>query len=208
MRNLRGLGALILALAAGVVGAADWTTIADGEVRIRVRDVPGGREVWAEGELEVSARDIQEVLVDHDAFRQWLPYVKESRVLSTGPEHTRLAYTRLELPVVASRDYICRVVDEELLGADGTGAFRQEWHAEAAVLPERRGVVRVRRNEGSWHVVPRGEGRAWFAYRFLVEPGGSIPVFLAGLGQKEAVLDTVSALKRRARELARQRGAL
>ncbi|HSP77838.1 MAG TPA: hypothetical protein VLQ93_04890, partial [Myxococcaceae bacterium] len=96
MRKLRGLGALVLALAAGVAGAAEWKTVADGAVLIRVRerpDVPGGREVWAEGELEVSARDIQEALVDHASFRLWLPYVKESRVLSAGPEHTRLAYT-------------------------------------------------------------------------------------------------------------------
>jgi hypothetical protein len=208
MRSLRYSGALVVALALQVAGATGWETLAEGEVVIRVRErpeVPGGREVWAEGELEVSARDIQEALRDHASFRHWLPYVKESRVLATGPERSRLAYTRLDLPVISPRDYICRVVDEQLLEGDGTGEFRQRWRVVEQALPERQGVVRVRHNEGSWRVVPRGEGRSWFTYRFIVEPGGAIPGFLAGVGQKDAVLDTVRALERRARALAAQR---
>ncbi|WP_199243120.1 hypothetical protein [Vitiosangium sp. GDMCC 1.1324] len=44
-------------------------------------------------------------------------------------------------------------------------------------------------------------------YHFTVEPGGSIPGFLAGLGQKDAVMDTLRAVERRAQWLASQRAS-
>lgn len=211
MRGLPGLAVLVVALVAGGASAEDeWEQVADGAVTIRVRkrpDIPGGREVWAEGVLDVGIQDIQSVLRDHESFRQWMPYVTESRVLSTGPEGERVTYTRLNLPVISNRDYVLRVVDEQLLEADGTGAFRQKWSSENQSLPEREGVVRLRHNQGSWVFTPRGEGKAHFVYRFTVEPGGSIPGFLAGFGQKDAVMDTVRAVEKRARKLATERAA-
>ncbi|MFY0527802.1 START domain-containing protein [Archangium gephyra] len=211
MRYVPGLAVLVVALVAGGASAEDgWEQLSKGDVTIRVRkraDIPGGREVWAEGVLEVGIQDIQSVLRDHESFRQWMPYVTESRVLSTGPEGTRVTYTRLNLPVISNRDYVVRVVDEQLLGADGTGQFRQTWTSENGALPEQKGVVRLRHNQGSWVFTPRGEGKAHFVYRFTVEPGGSIPGFLAGFGQKDAVLDTVRAVEKRARKTATERTA-
>ncbi|XHF15185.1 START domain-containing protein [Archangium gephyra] len=201
----------MVALVAGGASAEDeWEQISDGDVTIRVRkrtDIPGGREVWAEGVLDVGLQDIQSVLRDHESFRHWMPYVTESRVLSTGPEGTRVTYTRLDLPVISNRDYVVRVVDEQLLQEDGTGQFRQTWSSENGALPEQKGVVRLRHNQGSWVFTPRGEGKAHFVYRFTVEPGGSIPGFLAGFGQKDAVLDTVRAVEKRARKVAAERTA-
>ncbi|WPB77927.1 START domain-containing protein [Archangium violaceum] len=211
MRGLPGLAVLVVALVAGGASAEDgWEQVADGEVTIRVRkraDIPGCREIWAEGVMNAGIQDIQSVLRDHESFRQWMPYVTESRVLSTGPEGARVTYTKLDLPVVSNRDYVVRVVDEQLLEADGTGTFRQKWTSENQALPEQEGVVRLRHNEGSWVFTPRGEGKAHFVYRFTVETGGSIPGFLAGFGQKDAVVDTVRAVEKRARKLASARVA-
>ncbi|MCY1082714.1 SRPBCC family protein [Archangium lansingense] len=211
MRSLPGLAVLVVALVSGGASAEEeWETLSDGEVKIRVRersDIPGGREVWAEGVLGVGIQDIQSVLRDHESFRHWMPYVTESRVLSVGPEGTRVTYTRLNLPVISNRDYVLRVVDEQLLEADGTGQFRQKWGSENQALAEREGVVRLRHNQGSWVFTPRGEGKAHFVYRFTVEPGGAIPGFLAGFGQKDAVMDTVRAVEKRARKLASERVA-
>jgi hypothetical protein len=209
MRMPGGLVALVLALVAGSAGAEDWETVTEGGMVIRVRersDIPGGREVWAEGELAADVQDIQSVLRDHEAFRHWMPYVKESRVLSTGPDG-RVTYTRLDLPVISNRDYVLRVVDEQLVEENGTGSFRQKWWSDNQALAERRGVVRLKHNEGSWLITPRGEGRVHFVYRFSVEPGGSIPGFLAGFGQKDAVVDTVRAVEKRAQKLGTARAS-
>ncbi|MGZ3457874.1 MAG: SRPBCC family protein [Archangium sp.] len=208
MRSVPGLLVLVVALAAGGARAEEWETVADGDVVIRVRerpDIPGGREVWAEGDMAADLQDIQSALSDHESFRQWMPYVTESRVLSAGPEGTRVTYTRLDLPIISNRDYVLRVVDEQTRAADGTRVFHQRWSPDNQVLPERSGVVRLHHNEGSWDFAPRGEGRVHFVYRFTVEPGGSIPGFLAGFGQKDAVMATVHAVEKRARQLASER---
>ena len=209
MRSLPGLLALVVALGAGFARAEEeWETVADGDVVIRVRerpDIPGGREIWAEGHLDAGIQDVQAALRNHESFREWMPYVTESRVLSAGPGGTRVTYTRLDLPVISNRDYVLRVVDEQTQAPDGTRVFHQRWFSDNQVLPERQGVVRLHHNEGSWDFTPRGEGRVHFVYRFAVEPGGSIPGFLAGIGQKDAVMSTVRAVEKRARQLASER---
>ncbi|QRN98216.1 SRPBCC family protein [Archangium violaceum] len=210
MRNLPGLTALVVVLVMGGARAAeDWEKVADGDVAIKARkrpDIPGGREVWAEGHLDVSIQDVQSALRDHESFRHWMPYVTESKVVSHEPDG-RVTYTQLDFPIISNRDYVLRVVDEELLAADGTGVFRQRWFSQGKALPERSGVVRLYHNEGSWHFTPAGESRVRFIYRFTVEPGGSIPGFLAGVGQKDAVMDTVRAVEKRARKLATERAS-
>ena len=88
---MRGVAVLVWAVAA-VARAGDWEQVADGEINIRARplaDVPGGREVWAEGDLTVGLRDIQAALVDQESYRHFMPYVTESRVLDGGGRGAR-----------------------------------------------------------------------------------------------------------------------
>ena len=93
---------------------------------------------------------------------------------------------------------------ESTLAEDGTGVFAQRWRAQPDAIPERRGTVRLRLNEGSWRVEPRGEGRSHAVYRFTVDPAGSIPGFLANMGQKDGVVDTFRAVEKRARQQAEE----
>ncbi len=192
-------GALVL-FASAASAEEKWETVAEKPYLVKVRPRPGtqAKEVWAEGELAANASDVQAVLTDVDSYRQWMPYVKESRTIKDLPDGARLTYTKLGLPVVASRDYVCHVVQESKLAADGTGVFVQRWWAQPDAIPERRDTVRLRLNEGSWRVEPRGEGKSHAVYKFTVDPAGSIPGFLASMGQKDGVVDTFRAVEKRA----------
>ncbi|RKG58408.1 hypothetical protein D7V80_38535 [Corallococcus sp. CA054B] len=195
--------ALAVVLAAGVAGAEEWETVAKTPYLIKVRPRPGtkAKDIWAEGELKASAERIQTVLEDQGSYRLFMPYVKESRVVRPTEDGGRLTYTRLDLPVVSSRDYICHVVTESKVAPDGTGVYQQRWKAEPDAFPARRNVVRLRLNEGSWKVEPKGEDTSWVVYKFTVDPAGSVPGFLASLGQKDAVVDTLRAVEKRAQTL-------
>ncbi|QSQ22053.1 START domain-containing protein [Pyxidicoccus parkwayensis] len=211
MKSLRGgAGALVAALmlVAGTSRAEEaWKTLAERPYLIKVRPRPGthAKDVWAEGELDASAADVQSALTDADSYRDWMPYVKESRTLERLPDGSKRTYTRLDLPFVSARDYVSHVVPESTLAADGSGVFAQRWQAEPDAIPERKGTVRLRLNEGSWRVEPRGEGRSYAVYRFTVDPAGSIPGFLANMGQKDGVVDTFRAVEKRARQQAEER---
>ncbi|WP_163991613.1 START domain-containing protein [Pyxidicoccus caerfyrddinensis] len=203
-----GAIAAVLVLSAGMSRAEEaWETVAEKPYLVKVRPRPGtgAKDVWAEGELAASAADVQAVLTDVDAYRLWMPYVKESRTLEELPDGARRTYTRLDLPVVSSRDYVSHVVQDSKLAEDGTGVFAQHWRAEPDAIPQRRDTVRLRLNEGSWRVEPRGEGKAQVVYRFTVDPAGSIPGFLANMGQKDGVVDTFRAVEKRARQHAEAR---
>lgn len=187
----------------GVAAAEEWETVATTPFVVKVRPRPGtkAKDVWAEGELKASAAQVQAALEDAESYRLWMPYVKESRVVRPTDDGGRLTYTRLDLPVVSSRDYISRVVTESKVAPDGTGVYQQRWQAEPDAFPARRDVVRLRLNEGSWKVEPKGEGTSWAVYRFTVDPAGSIPGFLANVGQKDAVVETLRAVEKRAKSL-------
>lgn len=187
--------------------ASDWEVVSKGALSVRARPLPERpelREVWLETELAAEARAVQAVLRDHDNFWRWMPLVKESRVVEERPGNERVTYTRVAPPLVATRDFVCRAVDERLLEEDGTGEFVQRWKVEEGVLPERKGVVRLRHNQGHWRLVPRGPERTFVEYRFSLEPGGSVPLFLANLGQRESLADLMRALEKRARQVASQ----
>jgi ribosome-associated toxin RatA of RatAB toxin-antitoxin module len=196
-----------LGLAAGSARAQEWETVAEKPFVVKVRAKPGTpvREVWAEGTLAASVGDVQAALEDVDTYRHWMPYVKESRTVKDLPDGGHLSYTRLDLPIVSARDFFCHVVRESGVAPDGTGTFAQRWWAEPDAFPERRDTVRLRLNEGSWHVEPRGEGSSYAVYKFTVDPAGSIPKFLINMGQKEAVKDTMQAVEKRARQRAAER---
>ena len=72
-------------------------------------------------------------------------------------------------------------------------------------MPERKGIVRLKYNEGVWEITPKGESSAHIVYKFAVDPGGSVPGWLANMGQKDAVLDTLKAVQERAQKLGEER---
>ncbi|HVG63457.1 MAG TPA: START domain-containing protein [Hyalangium sp.] len=204
--------AVALVLVAGVARAAnEWKTVEDEDAVIKVRprtDANGkenGKEVWAEKTVEANATDVQTALMDSGSFRLWMPYVKESRVVSTNEDGSRVAYARLDLPVVDDRDYVIGVVDEKKLAEDGTGEYVQRWKVVDGGVPERKGVVRLKYNDGTWEVTPKGENKAHIVYKFSVDPGGSIPGWLANMGQKDAVLETLSAVEKQGKKLGEER---
>ncbi|MDY7229711.1 START domain-containing protein [Hyalangium rubrum] len=201
-------GAVALVLGAGVAGAADeWKTVEDDPVVIKVRPRPDGdgKEVWAEGDVEADAYDVQTALRDAESFRLWMPYVKESRRVSTREDGSWVAYAKLNLPVITARDYAVHIVEERTLSEDGQGEYLQRWKAAEGEVPERQGVVRLKHNEGIWQVTSKGEGKAHIVYKFSVDPGGSIPKWAANFGQKDGVLKTLEAVEERAKKLGQER---
>ncbi|WP_224362813.1 START domain-containing protein [Hyalangium versicolor] len=201
-------GAVALLMAAGMAQAAEeWETVESKKAVIKVRPRAGGqgKEIWAEKDVAASAIDVQTALMDSGSFRLWMPYVKESRIVSTNPDGSRVAYARLKLPVVDDRDYTILVTDEKKLAEDGTGEYVQRWKAVEGALPERKDIVRIKHNEGTWEISPKGEGSTHIVYKFSVDPAGSLPGWLASFGQKDGVLDTLNAVQERAQKLAEER---
>lgn len=211
VRAVRAVTVLLGWLVAGVgsggspafAAEAPYQVIATSPILVKARPKAGTaiQEILAEGVIDAPVRDVQAALMDPERFAKWMPYVKECRLVGKPePDGSRLVYTRLELPMVTSRDYVTLVKLVKSVDAAGEGEFENRWHAVTDRLPERHHIIRLRVNEGAWHVRPIADGKMSHAtYRFAVDPGGWIPAFAADMGNRGAVVDTFRAVEREAK---------
>ncbi|MFL5320425.1 MAG: SRPBCC family protein [Myxococcaceae bacterium] len=183
--------ALALCCATTALGAADqeqWRIERLDGVIIRTRNLSGGvTEFIAEGTLDASVQDIEDVLTRVELHPRFMPYVKESRVVGRGTDGGRLVYVLLDFPFFfKSHDYVINVhVDQS---SRRTNEFRSHWSTETDVVPEKDDVVRVPLNEGEWVVTGEGPGRSHVLYRYAVNPGDKVPSWAEDFGRKDGVL--------------------
>lgn len=195
-----------VALVPAFASAGEWETISAGPIAIKTRSKPGSsvKEVWAEGDVDASIRDVQDAILDAEGYPRFMPYVRESKRL--GPpaaDKSQLVYSRVELPIVPGRDYVVRVtVDRDVHAGDAE--FMNRWVSVPDAVPQRANVVRLRTNEGSWHAYQKN-GRTHLVYRFAVDPGGWVPSFVIDMGNRTAVPDTFHAIEREARRRGEER---
>ena len=185
-------GTLTLALLAAAAPAraqadGEWTTVATGRLTLKTRTLPGTtvREVLALGVLQACAADVQTAITTTARYPHFMPNVKTARELRPqDADGGRYVYTRVTLPVVSDRDFVTHDRVRRSLDADGGGAFESSWQTVKGLVPTIDGVVRVTLNTGSWRVVSLPGGRtSQVAYRYVLDAGGSIPVFLGPDGQ-------------------------
>jgi hypothetical protein len=203
---------LLVLCVSSVALADEWETILDGPpFTVKNRAIPNSaiREVWAEGDLDATVGDIQDTLMHPREFKNFMPNLKAAREIGKPEDDGSFyVYTELDLPVITSRDYVVRVWVDEGVKEDGTGVFRQHWKAAPDKLPERNGLVRVKVNDGSWLITPKGDGsKSHVIYKFATDPGGAVPAFAANIGNKKAVTGTLLAIEKEAQRRAALRKA-
>jgi hypothetical protein len=179
-----------------------WQVASTSPFLVRSRAIEGSkvREVWAIGVLDAPALEVQESVLATEDFPRFMPHVKEAVLLGPpGPDGSYFSYARTAPPVVSNRDYALHVFVDSVVGKDGRGEFVSRWVAVPDKVPVRPGVVRIRQNSGRWHVVPLEEGRCLLDYRVTIDPGGSLPGFLADLANTTGVTDVLKAIETEAR---------
>ena len=113
-------------------------------------------------------------------------------------------YNRVKLPFVSARDYSIKIVSSTRAhthaGSDETCVFVSTWTEDTSVGPApKKGVVRLRRNRGSWRVADAADGGVAVTYRALADPGPGVPGWLVDVANKRSVPDVLRAFEKRAR---------
>jgi hypothetical protein len=168
---------------------------------VYVRDRSGSslKEVRAIGTVDVPLRVVRNVLNDFDAYRTFMPFTSESRVLShDASARTTLVYLKLNPPLVGARDVTIRVQDESLKAADGATAYTTRWEADNAAGPAPQpGVIRMSLDEGAWLLEPiAGSKTTKATYSLFTDAGGNLPAFIINLANKRSVADLFEALRK------------
>jgi hypothetical protein len=108
-------------------------------------------------------------------------------------------------PIISSRDYIITGRVARDLDPDGGGVFQMDWWADDGVGPlPRPGIIRMRVNQGSYHLTPAQDGkRTALTYQLRLAPGGWVPTWVAKLAGRQAASEQVWRIERLAREVDR-----
>jgi hypothetical protein len=176
------------------------------ELTIFIKDVDEGRRIVATAEVEARPEIVFDVLEDFEHYPDFMPYVKESRVLSRHGNSEVITYARVAPPFVSERDYLLRV--RMMRGtASHDGVFKIEWEAVPEMRPEVDGIVRIKLNEGSWLGAPLDGGtRTRLTYTLLTNPGGMIPDFVANMSNTVAIPELFKAVAKRSVQEANAKG--
>ena len=149
----------------------------------------------ARGVIRAPLDKVWTVLIDLDRYVTFMPYMQASRVVKRTDKHV-WQYCRTDTPVVSDRDYTLKFTVKK---AAGSGESRIDWVIDnAAGPPPVDGVVRVQLATGSWRLKPVNGGKhTQFKYRLNTSPGGSIPLWVAHLGNKRAIPDIIRAVRKK-----------
>ena len=133
-------------------------------------------DLAAEGDIDAPPEVVLRVLTDYGSHPKWVHGLSVSRVLDQH-DHSLDVYQRLHLPMLDDRDFAMHVE------WGGSGDEREIHFAttnDKCPAPPDKGVVRVPLHQGSWHLEGIDGGRRTHAvYRFRMELGGSLPMWMA-----------------------------
>jgi hypothetical protein len=135
-------------------------------------------DLQAEGDFEAPPSAVMATILDFDHAREVTDHVRESRILGRGNREATV-YQRLDLPVVADRDFTVRVQWGNKAGARWT-----HFVVDNAKGPQpTKGVVRVPVMNGGWELTPiRGGTATHGVYRVQIDMAGSIPKWMVSGG--------------------------
>lgn len=156
-------------------------------------------EFKAVGVIAMPPEVVRRVLDDVDEYPRFMPYVTESRVL-TSDSNSRVSYQRVSPPLVGDRDYTVRVQRETRRMPGGAECYCNRWQAANDLGPTAKaGVTRVKVTEGSWLLEPTSDGQQTRAtYCIYSDSGGSLPTYIVNAASKTAIPKLFEAVRKQA----------
>lgn len=191
------IAAVAVALVLASEPAWEHLTRTDGvNVYGRAREGSALKEMKGLGVIDAPPDKVWKVIRDYEHMTTQMPYTEEAKVLERQADDKEiLFYSVTHLPLVSRRDYVIRLTDES---KDGT--FKVTWvETKHAKAPAREGFVRTPVNRGMWLLEPREGGKKTFVtYVLVLDPGGSVPDWLANRANALAVPTLFAAVRKAA----------
>jgi hypothetical protein len=177
------------------------------DVRLEFDPQPraGTYSVRVEGVLDAPPAAVRHTLMHLCEIKETTAYLRTCVVFNTRGQEA-WSYVVVDPPVLDPRDYtVRRTIVRDLL-PDGSGEMHMDFRqAHESGPPPRPGVIRVQVNEGSWLIRPADGGRKTsLVYALTLNPGGSVPLWMARLAARRATPAQLERIERAARQQQQQ----
>lgn len=179
------------------VQAQDWQLAKDeAGIKVYLSSVPGSQYKAYRAVTTVNA-DLQKLLslqADVKGSCAWIFECQEQSMLKAAGAESWL-YSRFSAPwPVTARDSVLLITTS--VAADGT--VTRLLKALPEYLPKEKDFVRVSRVDGFWTLQPKAAGAVEVVYQAHMEPGGSVPSWLANSFVVDAPFNTLQAFRQAA----------
>jgi len=161
--------------------------------------------------MDVPIEAIMEVLAHEERFAEFMGpvYLEEARILNANTSDYHDVYQYLDLPrILRDRHYVVRLFTERDLGG-AKGKHRVWWtmlpadhYADvvAAESEEHSDPIYIAATEGCWEIDPLPGGELQLTYRLFTDPGGKVPDWAVGIGNRESMPDLLELTEAEARK--------
>ena len=163
----------------------DWEKIKDNNgIQVFTREVPASPILKVKTRVEIGASisAIQATLEEIDKRNHWIPYLQESRVLTTFNQSEALEYSLFAAPWPASdRDFVYRIQREQ---RDDQRIVYSMVSESSPLMPGNPDRVRAILMESTYILTALPDGRSRVELIFHADPGGWLPDWIINIIQR------------------------
>jgi len=196
MKKLLLLPLFLFLLQVNVFGQSDWklSTQKDG-VKVYTLNLPDSKfkAIKVECEIDATPSQLVALLMDVNTSADWVYHTKSCTLIKQVSPSELYYYSEVNLPwPAANRDFVAHLIvsqnpETKVVVIDGP--------AVNGMVPVKNGIVRITNSTGKWTITPDGIDKVKVEYTLHVEPGGSIPAWMANMFATQGPLEIFKKLK-------------
>ncbi len=151
------------------------------------------KEIKATLELDCSLNTFVGVITDYPNYKNWIYATGTSDLIEKVSDLEYTMHQLIETPWPTDNRDVCMRVKINQDETSGKVVIVNK--SEPKLRPEAKGVVRVKRSDIRWEVIPVSKNRLKCTYYLNTEPGGSVPAWLINLFIAEGPYQSLYNLK-------------
>ncbi|MFD2147445.1 START domain-containing protein [Mucilaginibacter antarcticus] len=187
----------------------DWTFKTESEgikVYSNTKSALKVKPIKVECTFNATAAQIAAALIDVKNYPDWVYKTKITTLVKQVSATDLFYYSEINMPWPAqNRDFAAHITATQ---AADTKVITVDAPSVANLVPEKEGIVRVKKSTGKWVLAPAVNNQTQVTYYLQLEPDGGAPAWLINLFLSDGPVQSFKKLKRQVQKAAYKNAAL
>lgn len=175
---------------------SDWKLAKEKNgIQVYTRFMEGAKfkEYKTIAEMDASAEELIDILLDVESYSKWMAHVKLAEILETDGDDRFYVYSEVAVPWPFDNR------DEVTLSVVSRDEVSKEIQIEISIIPdyipEKKGIIRMPSGKGLWVFTPLENGKTQVYHQFGGDPGGNIPAWIVNMFLVDGPYKTMLSLQ-------------